>query len=51
MASNPSTESEDHDVSIRLKSALDSSLTMADPVRPDALIIKIFKVYVIIDCN
>ena len=27
----------------------DSSLTIADPVRPDAFIINIFKIYVIID--
>ena len=51
MASSPSMESEDPDVNIRLDSVPDSSLTIADPMRPDALIIKIFKVYVIIDCN
>ena len=51
MASNPSTESEDPDVSIKLDFVPDRSFTMADPVRPDALIIKIFKVYVIIGCN
>ena len=49
MASNPSMEPEDPDVNIRLDSELDSSLTIADPVRPDAFIIKIFKIYVIID--
>ena len=51
MASNPSTESEDPDVNIRLNSVPDSSLTIADPIRPEALIIKIFKIYMIIDCN
>ena len=51
MASNPLMESEDPDVNIKLDFVLDSSLTIADPVRPDALIIKIFKIYAIIDCN
>ena len=49
MASNPLTESEDPDVNIRLYFEPDSSLTIADPVRPDAFIIKIFKIYIIID--
>ena len=49
MASNPSMESEDPDVNIRLDSEPDSSLTIADPVRPDAFIINIFKIYIIID--
>ena len=49
MASNPSMESDDPDVNIKLDSEPDSSLTMADPVRPDAFIIKMFKIYVIID--
>ena len=51
MASNPLMESEDPDVSIKLDFVRDNSLTIADPVRPDALIIKIFKIYAIIDCN
>ena len=51
MAPSPSTESEDPDVNIKLWLELDSSLTIADPVRPDALIIKIFKIYIIIDYN
>ena len=41
MASNPSMEPEDPDVNIRLDSEPDSSLTIADPVRPDAFIINI----------
>ena len=49
MASNPSMEPEDTDVYIRLDSEPDSSLTIADPVRPDAFIINIFKIYIIID--
>ena len=49
MASNPSMEPEDPDVKIRLDSEPDSSLAMADPVRPDAFIINIFKIYIIID--
>ena len=49
MAPSPSTESEDPDVNIKLWLELDSSLTIADPVRPDALIIKMFKIYIIID--
>ena len=49
MASDPSMESEDPDVNIRLDSEPDSSLTIADPVRPDAVIINIFKIYIIID--
>ena len=44
MASNPSMELEDPDVNIRLDSERDSSLTIADPVRPDAFIISIFKI-------
>ena len=51
MASNPSTESEDPDVIIKLDFVLDSSLTIADPVRPDAFMIKIFKVFVFIGCS
>ena len=51
VAPNPSMESEDPDVNIRLDFVPDSSLTIADPVRPDALIINIFKIYIIIDCN
>ena len=51
MASNPSMESEDPDVNIRLDSEPDSSLTIAVPVRPDAFIINMFKIYVIIDYN
>ena len=51
MASNPSMESEDPDVSIRLDSEPANSLTIADPVRPDAFIINIFKIYIIIDYN
>ena len=51
MASNPPTESEDPDVNIRLEFELDSSLTIADPVRPDAFMIKMFKIYIIIDYN
>ena len=50
-ASKPSMESEDPDVNIRLDSEPDSSLTIADPVRPDAFIINMFKIYVIIDYN
>ena len=49
MASIPSTESEDPDVNIKLEFESDSSLAMADPVLPDALIIKMFKIYKIID--
>ena len=49
MASNPPTESEDPDVNIRLDFEPDSSVTIADPVRPDAFIISIFKIYIIID--
>ena len=49
MASNPSMESEDPDVNIRLDSEPDNSLTTADPVRPDAFMINIFKAYIIID--
>ena len=49
MASNPSMEPEDPDVNIRLDSEPVSSLTIAVPVRPDAFIINIFKIYVIID--
>ena len=51
MASNPSMESEDPDVNIRLDPEPDSSLTIEDPVRPDAFIINMFKIYVIIDYN
>ena len=49
MASNPSMESEDPDVNIRLDSEPDSSLVIAAPMRPDAFIINIFKIYIIID--
>ena len=49
MASNPSMDPEDPDVNIKLDSESDSSLTIADPVRPDAFIINIFKIYIIID--
>ena len=49
MASRPSTEPEDPDVNIRLDFEPDSSLTIEDPVRPDAFIIKMFKIYIIID--
>ena len=49
MASNPPTETEDPDVNIRLDFEPDSSLAIADPVRPDAFIINIFKIYIIID--
>ena len=49
MASNPTKEPEHTHLNIRLDSEPDSSLTIADPVRPDAFIINIFKIYIIID--
>ena len=51
MASNPLMELEDPDVSIKLDFEPDSSFTIADPVFPDAFIIKMFKIYIIIDYN